>query len=79
MPVELDSVTVSIAALQAWREACREAASVLSGDIDRESIPDERAELLPGGGLRVFVPHPTRRHRVLAAIVVPADHWTWRS
>jgi len=43
-------------------------------------IPDEQAELLPTSGrLRLFVPHPTQRRRVLAAIVVPPDHWTWRS
>ena len=62
-PIKLEEITVTCEALLAWRVACRDA-----------------LELLPTSGrLRLFVPHPTQRRRVLAAIVVPPDHWTWRS
>jgi len=76
-PIDLAQITVTTEALLAWRVACRDALGLLPTGVD---IPDEQAELLPTSGrLRLFVPHPTQRRRVLAAIVVPPDHWTWRS
>jgi hypothetical protein len=77
--IDLSSVTVTIEAMIAWHRACIAAVRALPAEIAAEAIPSEEAELLSGGALRVFVRHPERKHRVIAAIVVPADHWTWRS
>jgi hypothetical protein len=77
--IDLSSVTITLEALYAWRTACLEAVRVLPAEITPEVIPGQEAELLGGGALRVFVRHPERKHRVIAAVVIPADHWTWRS
>jgi len=77
--IEISSVTITLEAMIAWHRACLAAVRALPAEIATEAIPDEEAELLGNGALRVFVRHPERKHRVIAAIVVPADHWTWRS
>lgn len=78
-PVDLESITITTEALRAWRGACRSVVRALPGEIEPEEIPNEQAEVLADGRLRVSVPHPRLRRRVLAAMVLPPEHWTWRS
>jgi len=69
----LDSVLLTPAAVEAWHQAARTAAQLLPAGID---IPDEDAEVLRSGELRVHVTHPDLG--CLIELVIPATDWAWR-
>jgi hypothetical protein len=70
----LDRVLLSRDAYAAWMRVATDAAPALSG-LNPDDLPDETAEPLPDGTLRISVALPSGAAIV---IVVPADQWAWR-
>lgn len=68
----IDRVMLSREAIAAWHRVAKAAAPLLRGIAD---VPDEDAEPLADGTLRIHVTHPVRG--VLAEMLVPATEWAW--
>ena len=72
----LDSVVLTPTVVAAWGEVCQATAALgQSRGIEASSIPDEQAEVLPSGELRIFVGHPA--HGVLCELIIPVGEWSW--
>lgn len=71
-PEVLDNVMISAAVYAQWAEVAR----AFAKDIPRGTeVPDEQAEVLPSGELRIYVEAAGRK----ASLVVPASEWAWRA
>lgn len=57
--IDLDDVLISIRALVAWHDRCRQVAEAHSSTLtqdDAAKVPDERLRVLPSGELLLYVP-----------------------
>ena len=69
----LDSVLLSHRAVERWHHTANAAA--IPPGVQPSDIPDEDAEILPSGELRIFVALSDGRR--IAECDVPASDWTW--
>lgn len=75
--INYNSVHIHPEAQVALLDAAAEAVAVLPCDVALPADPAPKVQTRADGALRVWIDHPTRRHRVLAAVVVPAGYWHW--
>ncbi len=72
----LHAVVLTPRAAAAWTRAAHDAVrSGRMGVVSVEEIPDEQAEVLSSGCLRIFVEHSVAG--VLCELVLPASEWSW--
>jgi len=71
----LDRILLSTSAYHAWRRTAESVDPAILARIDPEDIPDEQAEKMPDGRLRIYVEY---QHRILAEMFIPPDEWRWR-
>ena len=67
----LDDVYLSSWAVQHW---VKTAIAQVEGKIDPRLIPDEDAEVLPNGDLRLFIDYEGTR---IAQADIPPSHWRY--
>lgn len=70
----LDRVSLTPAAVAAWQAFARRVAAALPAGLDPADIPDEQAEPLPTGELRVWVDVPGVG---TVEMRLPASEWAW--
>lgn len=76
--INYNAVDIHPEACVALLDAAAAALAVLPGDaVLPTEPPPPQAQVLSDGALRVWIEHPARRRRTLAAIVVPAGYWRW--
>lgn len=74
--VPLENLLLSENAVNEWyMYAAAEAVRLAREGIDPSSIPDEEAEILPDGSLRIFVKISFDKE---LSMVVPPGEWAWR-
>jgi hypothetical protein len=72
----LDNILLSTRVYLEWMDRVGSAADALrSCGLSPEDIPDETAEVMPDGSLRIFVPLPGRPPLEL---LVPSGEWAWK-
>ncbi|MBI4138005.1 MAG: hypothetical protein HY482_00195 [Candidatus Wildermuthbacteria bacterium] len=73
--IDLDMVSISPAAYQAWQEFARRVAGVMNEmRIVPQEIPDEQARVEDDGGLTIFVRLPPGD----VSLRIPAGQWERR-
>lgn len=69
----LDSIVLSPAAVLRWQQTA--SAASIPPAVHPSEIPDEDAEVLPDGSLRIFV--ELRDGERIAQADIPAPDWAW--
>jgi hypothetical protein len=71
----LDRIVITEAALTAWHRIAMQMARTLAQDgYSLDDIPDEDAEVLVDGRLRIFVPGIAG-----ATLIIAPTEWAWRT
>lgn len=66
----LDRVDLTPAAVSAWHQMVQRVVALPLKVVDPREIPDEQAEVMEDGSLRLFV-------RGLVSMTIPPEHWRW--
>ncbi len=72
IPIDLRRLDLSVRAAKAWFEKSVVIAESLITKYKSSDIPDEQAEILPDGRLRIFL---EIENKVIAEMFVPASEW----
>jgi len=72
-PNTLDSILLSPRAVRLWQQTAT--AATIPPGITPSEIPDEDADVLPDGTLRIFVALSDGQR--IAQVDIPAPDWAW--
>lgn len=73
----LDAINLSVRAYTAWHMRVRELAiAVVQAGIPESALPTERARVMEGGALEVYLDLPPPLGR--QSLIIPPGEWAWR-